>query len=573
MSSKTKRAKTVSNEAKQQKRLKRALTKQVLETFAGMGFVHFKTEHLQFKLGGRSIELDHLFAFQNVMIMCEETIGASDEHAHLRTKNESMRIIIEHKAEFLQWAKGAVAGFESAIKNVPETRLKWFYIHVSGVRESYTGDEKEEFSAIKLWSKPDIDYFRWSAACLHKSARYDLFACLGLKKCDIGPAQSASQSSEIKSTIVYPENFIGPSRRYRVVTFMMAAGDMLEMSYVLRKDGWRTSEGLYQRLIDKKKMHNIREYITKNKTSFFNNIIVALPSNARIENKTGQRFSLFEHEATPDETGVMLTMPIEYNSICLIDGQHRVYSYHEGGENDEVVGRLRKERHLLVTGVQFPSSMSAEERLKLQSTMFLDINSTAKPIAPDLLIHIQKLKDPLADTSIAHDVIMALNTSGVFKDAFQKTALKASGIKTASIVKFALKYLVTVKEQSNLQSFVHYWTGDYKKLMSLDAQARREYVSFCVEHIGKFFSAIKAAFGEDWGAKGSLLPSVGTINGFLIAYRRQLEVNGIKDIAFFKGKLKKWDKGFSRDNFPYRSSNYGRFAKDILESVFDISES
>ena len=93
MSSKTKRAKTVSNEAKQQKRLKRALTKQVLETFAGMGFVHFKTEHLQFKLGGRSIELDHLFAFQNVMIMCEETIGASDEHAHLRTNNESMRII------------------------------------------------------------------------------------------------------------------------------------------------------------------------------------------------------------------------------------------------------------------------------------------------------------------------------------------------------------------------------------------------------------------------------------------------------------------------------------------------
>lgn len=572
MSAKTKRAKAVSSDNKQQERLKRSLTKQVLETFEGMGFVHFKSEHKQFKLGGRSIELDHLFVFQNVIIMCEETVGASDEHDHMRTKNESMRIITEHKIEFLQWAKGAVDGFESAIKGVSEARLKWFYIHVSGVRESYKDDEKVEFSAIKLWSKPDIDYFRWAAACLHKSARYDLFAYLGLKKCDIGPAQSAGHSSEIKSTIVYPANFIGPSQQYRVVTFMMAAGEMLEMSYVLRKDGWRTGEGLYQRLIDKKKMYNIRKYITKNQTSFFNNIIVALPQNARIEDGGGQRFSLFEREVSPNETGLALTMPIEYNSICLIDGQHRVYSYHEGGENDDVVELLRKERHLLVTGVQFPSTMSDEERLKLQSSIFLDINSTAKPIAPDLLIHIQKLKDPLADTSIAHDVIMALNANGVFKDAFQKTALKASGIKTASIVKFALKYLVAVKEQSNLQSLVHYWTGDYQKLMSSDAQARREYVSFCVEHIGKFFSAIKAAFGEDWGAKGSLLPSVVTINGFLIAYRRQLEVNGIKDIAFFRGKLKKWNKGFSRSDFPYRSSNYGRFASDILETVFEIKE-
>lgn len=569
MSAKANRAKSGSSANKQQERLKRALTKQVLETFEGMGFTHFKTEHMQFKLGGRRIELDHLFVFQNVMIMCEETIGTSGEHDHMRTKNESMRIIVEHKGEFLQWAKGAVDGFESAIQNESESRLKWFYIHVSGVRESYTDDEKAEFSQIKLWSKPDIDYFRWSAASLHKSARYDLFDYLGLKRRDIGPAQSAGRASEIKSTIVYPANFIGPSQRYRVVTFMMAAGDMLEMSYVLRKDGWRTGEGLYQRLIDKKKMHNIREYIARNQTSFFNNIIVALPSNARIDDGTG-RFSLFEHEVSPDDTGLTLTMPIEYNSICLIDGQHRVYSYHEGGENDEVVERLRKERHLLVTGVQFPDDMADDERLKLQSSIFLDINSTAKPIAPDLLIHIQKLKDPLADTSIAHDVIMEMNANGVFKDVFQKTALKASGIKTASIVKFALKYLVTVKAQDNPQSFVHYWSGDYQKLMAYDAQARKEYVLFCVEHIGAFFSAVKAVFSKDWGAKESLLPSVVTINGFLIAYRRQLEVNGIKDFAFFKGRLKKWNGGFSRADFPYRSSNYGRFAADILEKVFEM---
>lgn len=573
MSTKAKRAKTTSNDNKLKERLKRALTKQVLETFEGMGFIHFKTEHMQFKLGGRLIELDHLFIFQNVIIMCEETMGTSHEHDHMRTKNDSMQIIIGHKAEFVQWAKEAVDGFEAAIKNVSEARLKWFYIHVSGARESYNDDEKKEFSAIKLWSKPDIDYFQWSATCLHKSARYDLFDYLGLKRRDIGPAQSAGRSSEIKSTIVYPANFIGPSQRYRVVTFMMAAGDMLEMSYVLRKDGWRTGEGLYQRLIDKKKMHNIREYIAKNQTSFFNNIIVALPSNARIDDGAGHRFSLFEHEVSPDDTGLALTMPIEYNSICLIDGQHRVYSYHEGGEKDEVIERLRKERHLLVTGVQFPDDMADDERLKLQSSIFLDINSTAKPIAPDLLIHIQKLKDPLADTSIAHDVIMALNMNGVFKDVFQKTALKASGIKTASIVKFALKYLVTVKEPSNLQSLVHYWPGDYQKLMASDVPARRKYVSFCVEHLGKFFSAVKEAFPQDWGADGSLLPSVVTINGFLIAYRRQLEVNGIKDFAFFKGRMKKWNGGFSRADFPYRSSNYGRFAADILEKVFEIQGS
>lgn len=106
--------------------------------------------------------------------------------------------------------------------------------------------------------------------------------------------------------------------------------------------------------------------------------------------------------------------------------------------------------------------------------------------------------------------------------------------------------------------------------MAHDAQVRKEYVLFCVEHIGAFFSAVKAVFSKDWGARESLLPSVVTINGFLIAYRRQLEVNGIKDFAFFKGRLKKWNGGFSRADFPYRSSNYGRFAVDILEKVFEI---
>ena len=548
----------------------KALRNKVLSTFKAMGFTYRKTDFKHIDLGFRDIEVDAIFAYENVFIICEDTISTDTDH--LRTKNDSMQRIIANKGDFFRIMDEKIDGFSQLHENYEIERIKLFYIHICGRKYTYSQREINEFPDMKLWGKKDIDYFKWLSECIHYSARFELFRYLGLAKCDIGTIQSTINVTPAQAPIIYPQNFTGPIQGCRVVTFMLSAKELIEMSYVLRKDGWATQLGLYQRLIDKTKMRRIREYIVHNKSSFFNNIIVVLPSDATIIDSQRTNRTISEIAANAQEAGLSLLLPYEYNSICLIDGQHRVYAYHEGGSRDDIVRPLRNERHLLVTGVQFPSDMEEGERLKLQSRIFLDINKNAKPISADLLISIQKLLDPLADSSLAQDVLSCMNEHGVFTNQFQKTTLDSHGIKTASIIKFALKYVVAIDNENNDESLIHYWDGDKSALKRNNLDARKAYISFCVECLNKYFSGVKQAWQVHWDTENhsTLLPSVVTINGCLIAYRKQLKVNGIQDVVFFKNKFSQWQKGFSRSDFEYRSSQYGRFADDLLKTVFGI---
>ena len=560
----------LSVQERQMRRMQKTLRNKIRSTFKSMGFVYRKADHRQFHLGGRDMEIDAIFVFENVFILCEDTISTDTDH--LRTKNDTMQRIKANKGEFFRIMDGIIDDFNPLHDDFELARIKLFYIHICGTKDEYSKYEMDEFPEIKLWGSNNIDYFKWLSECIHSSARFELFRYLGLSKQDIGTVRATTNLAAAQAPIIYPQNFVGPIQGCRVVTFMLSAKELIEMSYVLRKEGWAKQSGLYQRLLDKQKMGKIREYIVKNRSSFFNNIIVALPSDAIVLDSQNQAHNLFDLDS--QQTDLRLSLPYEYNSICIIDGQHRVYAYHEGGSSEDIVEPLRRDRHLLVTGVMFPPGMEDGEKLKLQSQIFLDINKNAKPISPDLLIYIQKLQNPLAATSIAQDVLESMNEHGVLKDQFQKTTLNAKGMKTASIIKFALQYVVSIDDESNRESLIYYWDGDKIALKRNSIAARTAYVSFCTEWLNKYFSGVKYAWHTHWNLDNhsTLLPSVVTINGCLIAYRRQLMVNGLKEATFFKNKFKKWTNGFSKETFEYRSSQYGRFAKDLLKKVFNIGE-
>lgn len=560
----------LSADRREQERQRSALHRKIIAIFKAMNFVYRDTEHFQFHLGGRDMEIDAVFAHENVFILCEDTLSTDTDH--LRTKNDTMQRIRANKGDFFRIMDGNIENFGQLHEDYEIARLKLFYIHICGAKDEYSKDEMDEFPEIKLWGNNNIDYFKWLAECIHSSTRFELFRYLGLSRRDVGVARSTTNMAAAQAPIIYPQNFVGPIQGCRVVTFMLSAKELIEMSYVLRKEGWVRQSGLYQRLLDKQKMGKIREYIVNNRSSFFNNIIVALPSDAIVLDSQNHTFDLFDLD--PQQVGLRLSLPYEYNSICIIDGQHRVYAYHEGGDREDVVAPLRRDRHLLVTGVMFPANMDAGERVKLQSQIFLDINKNAKPISPDLLIYIQKLQNPLADTSIAQDVLEFMNEHGVLKDQFQKSTLNSKGIKTASIIKFALRYVVAIEDENNVESLIRYWDGDKSALRRNNSVARDAYISFCAEWLNKYFTGVKYAWRAHWDFDNytSLLPSVVTINGCLIAYRHQLKVNGLKDVAFFKAKFSRWTKSFAKNTFEYRSSQYGRFAKDLLRTVFDIDD-
>ena len=361
--------------------------------------------------------------------------------------------------------------------------------------------------------------------------------------------------------------------KVRVVSFMMCAEDLLNTCYVLRKDNWSESIWLYQRLIEKAKIKKIREFLERKGEAFYNNIIVALPDGIIFEDAAGHYKSI--EEISGLEGNCKLIFPKEMNSICIIDGQHRVFAHYESGNNskqENEIAKLRKQLHLLVTGLVFPKDMSMADRSRIQSEIFLDINSNAKAVPPNILLQIKRIGNPIASECLAQFVIEKLNREGIFENNFQISSLDSGKIKTASIVRFALKNLVSITPAEGKQSLFMYWDGAKAALKNSDEDAIQSYVKFCSCVLRTYFGAIKASMISAWEDEDSKLLSVISINGFIIALTRQLPINGLKDFDFYKNVFSGWNIDFTKTGFPYTSSQYHKFSTQILKEAFGISD-
>lgn len=73
---------------------------------------------------------------------------------------------------------------------------------------------------------------------------------------------------------------------------------------------------------------------------------------------------------------VTIKLPDKPNSIGIIDGQHRVFAYHESKDDDADIAALRIQQNLLITGIIYPEGISDLEREKFEAKLFLEINST-----------------------------------------------------------------------------------------------------------------------------------------------------------------------------------------------------
>ena len=261
------------------------------------------------------------------------------------------------------------------------------------------------------------------------------------------------------------------------------------------------------------------------------------------------------------------------NSICVIDGQHRIYAHYVSGvdsKQERRIAELRQQLHLLVTGLVFDKDVKAEERARIQSEIFDDINSNATKVPRTVLTQIKRIKNPIDDESIAQSVIEALNKEGIFRGLMQVSSLDSGRIKTASIVRFALRYLVTVKPAEGKHSLFEYWTGDKEKLLSIDDRELQNYVKYCSEILREYFGAVRKNMRKYWDDDTSKLLSVISLNGFIIALTRQLGVNGVQDFDFYDQVFSRWSFDFSSEKFPYTSSQYRKFSNEILENAFDI---
>lgn len=567
---KVKKAKPLTQE-QLKARTKGVFKRKIKNIFTGAGFNYIPTNDHEMNIGLRKVEIDSLYIYENIWLLCEDTVATTNIRDHIRTKNEAFGEIRQNLRLFIEELCKLFPEQHSLFTHYEIGRIKLFGLYIPRSEPNLTSDDYTLFNNLKFVHPQTLNYFQWIVQAIKLSARNEIFRFLQLKSDQIGLVTSSSDSAQITAPIIYPQEFTGLKNNVRIVSFMMSAEELLNTCYVLRKDNWEDSIWLYQRLIDKSKIKSIRGFLEKKGEAFYNNIIVALPDNVVFMDEA-------KHYKTPEEIGGLegnckLILPKDINTICVIDGQHRIFAHYESGtdsKQEQCISVLRKQLHLLVTGLVFPPTMPAGERARIQSEIFLDINSNSKIVPPNILLQIKRIINPIADESLAQYVIERLNKEGVFRKLFQLSSLDDAPIKTASIVRFALRYLVTVSPSDGKTSLVNYWAGDRDSLMKIDSNAIDEYVRFCANILKNYFGAIKKNFATEWNDDDSKLLSVIAINGFIIALTRQLTVNGVHDFDFYNEKFAKWHFDFSKNGFPYTSSQYRKFSSRILEEVFGL---
>ena len=557
--------------ARLKKRKVLAFRKKIRSSFTDAGFTYFSTLDKHFPIGTRTVELDYLFLYENIIVICEDNTKQKKDIDHIRNKNESFAEIRNNKTAFLNWLSNTFPEKATMVKQYRPERYFLYYIYISQTELEITEDEKNRYSNLLFWDPETLSYFNRMAQCIQHSARYEIFRYLGLKNDEIGFSGSEGGKTTIKAPIIYPQEATGLHNGVRVVSFMMSAEKLLRTSYVLRKDSWEESMFLYQRLIEKDKVKSIRAFLAQKGEAFYNNIIVALPDNVTFEDDAGTPILV---ENIGDFQHCKLVLPDEMNSICIIDGQHRIFAHYEAPATEKYelqIAPLRRQLHLLVTGLIFPTEMKEPERKQIQSQIFLDINDNTKKVAPNVLTHIEMVKDPFSDIGLARRVIERLNKKRVFLNRFELSALDESKIKVASIIKFALRYLVTVTPAEGKTSLYAYWQGNKEAFQQKDEASLNDYIEFCANSIDLYFSAIRDAFKSSWNDPASKMLSVISINGFIIAFNRQLNKYGVSDYPFYSSCLRKLSIDFSKNGFPYTSSQYRKFSGRILAEAFDFT--
>ena len=514
-------------------------------------------------------DFDDLFVCENIIVIVEySTLKSSELSSHLKKKKILYDKILGYQGEFTKWLKEQAQTSDPSFSfgNYHNSRFKVYVIYAS----KNTVDEtlKSDVPDIHYFDYNIVKYFSVVADAVKKSARYELLKFIGVASSQFGEnALNAAKSKVPRYTgAALPEAHSSLEDGFKIITFYIEPEELLRKAYVLRKDGWSKDNQIYQRMIKVSKIKAIRNHLRTNKRVFVNNIIVSLPAQTKLLDENGNAVKL----GTIVETKpVEIQLPDEFNSIGIVDGQHRVFAYHEGGLNDDVIKPLREQQCLLVTGILYPENYSQTDRTKFEAKLFLQINANQTSANADIKQSIALISDPYSADSIARRTINGMNLSGPLVGKFEMYFFETKKLKVTSIVSYALRPLCNPRNPTGM--FAKWPASDKEALINNPTEEILErYVKFCVQQINMFLGAAKTNLSDDiWTLDKSnenRLLTTAAINGFINCIRRILDNGGeLKNFEYLSEKLKPINTMRLKR---FKSSQYGAMGEAIYSTCF-----
>lgn len=562
--------KKLSAAEKELRRLQNRHKAVVRSTFANCGFVRVDAfADAEFTFEGTTSDFDDLFIWKNVFLFSEYTVKKNGHSEHLKKK------------EFLyKKIRGNPEGFLKQISEKhPEVKAAWDQKFDAGkvqIRFIYctTTDPDDALKAqvpdVLFYDMPVSMYFKALSSTIKHSARPEVLSYLGIPFAEAGDncLQIGGVPSQPFNGSLLPDSHSHLGDQFKVVSLYVSPAALLDRAYVLRREGWRDSEWLYQRMIGPKKIEAIRSFLRQKKRVFLNNIIVTLPPSTKILDEQGDTVDSAKIKKTQP---VIVQLPQESNSVGLIDGQHRVFSYHVGGRNDDEIAPLRDKLNLLVTGIMYPNGMGDDERMKFEAELFLEINSNQASAKSDLKQAITSILNPYDAVAIAKRVLVRLNRSGALLNCFMSYFYDTERLKTTSVVSYGLRHVVSLLGAQSLITRYDVAKRD-TVLKKQNLAALEEYVGYCFIELNRWFLAAKQALpGDRWTYDRSVADrflNTTNVNGLIQFFRLFIEAGrpltdderALAMVALKEIDLQK-----------YKSSQYGQMGRDLFQKYKDAA--
>lgn len=552
----------------------RWLSKMVLNTFTDAGFVSVgDTADVEIKINNEKSDFDKIFFHENNILFIEETTNSNPDH--MRKKNEFFNTCCNNKKDLLDELKTKFPKIRKTIKlnSISELNLIYIYISLNTVNIKY----QQRYKNLFFWDLKKLRYFLTLSSIIKKTSKYEIFTSLGIPLLQ-QKNNSNSKTSKQYEGIILPEGASGFPSGYKIISFVVDPEKLLQQAYVLRKYAWLDSDHLYQRILVKNKIKEMRGYLINEKRTFLNNIIATLPVDVKIEDEKGNPIT--NNTKLLAGGKVFLHIPVVANNIGIIDGQHRIFAYHEGDDiYESKISKIRMKRHLLVTAILYPQKIKQKEKESFEAKLFLEINDKQTPIKSSLKHVIYTVVYPFSDIAISKRIIQELSKKSPMDEVFETDYFDKGKLSTTSVVSYGIRYLVKL---DGTDSLFHLWKKQGKEKLK-DKKNHKlldEYVDFCAEQLLTFLDGFKSGIDKKmWthDQKISKALTATTINGLIHCLRLLIRDGKTGDILFYKSKFKDIEKKVSflpgqntngDDYFPYKSSHWKALGEEIYNKCF-----
>jgi len=318
---------------------------------------------------------------------------------------------------------------------------------------------------LAYWGDDELAYYEAVADAIKSYAKFEIIHALGIR---------TGEERDTHRVLAIRLRQPMPSAPTQLFMFAMSPERLLRTSVIYRRA--QGDADAYQRMLRKNRLPDIRKFVTRPDAILPTNVILHLHDRVTVDEVMDEE--LREHSDRPialsrargDYDVVVLNIPMEYASLELIDGQHRLYGF---VETDPAT---RRGFNLVVLGVKGLD-------LARRRDTFIAINDNSRRMDPNLVSYLKYTED---DAACQNDsALMAI-----------RIAVDLNG---ATPFRKAIRLLDVGTQKLTLKGFSGY---DLRGLLGPKGLLRKHHPTNqpaeYVRVLRIYFSTIRSVFKKEW---------------------------------------------------------------------------